>query len=72
MGAQGMNHDRVTCPACGTVLDRDTVRPPCANGCRTPEGFARLGDVTLNGTPYCGRCAHAIKFGPERRLGAVR
>jgi hypothetical protein len=51
-----MPAERLVCPCCGTTLDRDTVRPPCANGCRTPEGFRRLSEMRMGQTFLCGEC----------------
>lgn len=69
----------VVCPCCGSTLDRDTVRPPCANGCRTPEGFRRLSDAIepAGQRPVCAACYFREQGEQDaattpRRQGAVR
>lgn len=47
------------CPVCDSELQRETVRPPCPNGCTHPNGEPRLAEVAgpRSGRPLCAPCA---------------
>jgi hypothetical protein len=52
-------HSTLRCPVCDSSLDRDTVRPPCPNGCKNAYGLPRLAVVASprTGRPICSDCA---------------
>jgi hypothetical protein len=47
------------CPLCDSELRRETVRPPCPNGCTHANGEPRLAELAgpRSGRPVCSPCA---------------